>query len=124
MELKLRVRRGGATEKEYTADTCELSFGAVEDLISCIDVDAIADAGSDAEVMAAVGKAAVGSMDVIKPVLKDTFPGITDEELRRVPLKDVAAAVVGIATYSVSEIMELAGGDAKNPKAPALVKMA
>lgn len=116
MELKLTVRKNGAVEKTYAANTYELMFGQVEDILECIDVDAIAGAKSDAEMVAAVGKAAVGAMGALKPVLCDAF-GITEEELRRVPLREVVAAVAGIASFAMAEIMAF-GGDGKNQWAP------
>ena len=69
-------------EKTYTADGYELMFGTVEDILEVIDIDKIND---DLAVAAMVVK----SFNQLKPFLKDVFPEVTDDELKRTKVADL-----------------------------------
>lgn len=111
MELKLNIYNKKQVEKTYTAETYDLMFGTVEDLIDIINLDKL-QTGSDAEIIKVVGDVVVHGLDIIKPLLKDIFEGLTDEELKHTKVKEIAATLVDVVKFSVSEIGK--GTNAKN----------
>lgn len=80
-------------EKTYTADGYDLMLGTTEDILGIIDVDKINDQNE-------LIKMIIKGYHLLKPLLKDIFTDLTDEELRRVKFKeliplfqDVSAAI-------------------------------
>lgn len=69
-------------EKSYTVNSVDLLFGTVEDLLNVIDLDKVND---DKEVAIMIVKA----WGQLKPFLKDVFPGLTDEEIKRIKINDI-----------------------------------
>ena len=109
MELKLNVYNKKEIVKTYTADTYDLEFGTVEDICEIIDLDKL-ETGTDAEIIKLVGGAVISGMGIIKPLLKDMFEGLTDEELRHTKAKDVASVLVATVKYAIEEINKGASG--------------
>lgn len=69
-------------EKQYSVNSVDLLFGTVEDLLNVIDLDKVND---DKEVAIMIVKA----WGQLKPFLKDVFPGLTDEEIKRIKINDI-----------------------------------
>lgn len=76
-------------EKVYAADTYDLMFGTVEDIIAIIDVDKLNDN------MAVAGMVMKGWKQ-LKPFIKDVFVGVTDDELNRVKVKELIPTFAAI----------------------------
>ena len=110
MELKLNIYEKRKVVKTYTAETYDLMFGTVEDFLNVVDMEGLT-SGSDVEVIKVVGNIVMKSMDSIKELLKDVFDGITDEELKRTRVSDIAGVLVDIVKYA---IIEMGAGDSKN----------
>ena len=51
-------------------------------------------------------------MDIVKPLLKDVFEGLTDEELRNTSIKEIVDVLSNIVTYSINQITK--GNNGKN----------
>ena len=111
MEIKLPVYEKREVVKTYTAETYDILFGTVEDLINVLDLESFT-TGKDADLVKGVARAIPGAFGMIKPLLKDIFPGLTDEELRNCKAVDIARALVSIIKYSVAQIMS--GATEKN----------
>ena len=109
MDLKLNIYEKRKIVKTYTAETYDLMFGTVEDLLNIIDIDNI-QAGDKTELIKAVAKVLAHSMDIVKPLLKDVFEGLTDEELRNTKISEIVDALSNIVTYSINQIMKGNGG--------------
>ena len=108
MELKLNIYRNQKEiEKTYTADTYDILFGTVEDIMNMLDLDAFMGNGGTVSLMEATGKLVSGSREMLKPLLKDIFPGVTDDELRRVKAKELLAVLAGLTGFSLDEIKGL-----------------
>lgn len=103
MELKLNIYEKKKIIKTYTAETYDLMFGTVEDLIDLINLDAL-ETGSDAEIIKLVGNVVMKGMDIIKPLLKDVFEGLTDDELRGAKTTDIAKVLINIVKFSMAEM--------------------
>ena len=111
MDLKLKIYEKRKIVKTYTAETYDLMFGTVEDLLNIIDIDNI-QAGDKTELIKAVAKVLAHSMDIVKPLLKDVFEGLTDEELRNTSIKEIVDVLSNIVTYSINQITK--GNNGKN----------
>lgn len=110
MEIKLNVYKSGEIVKTYRTETYEIMFGTVEDLLGVIDFDKI-QKGTDTEVLLAVTKAIPKVFGLVKPLLKDVFPGITDDELKNCRVKEIAKVLIDIAKFTISDI---GAGNSKN----------
>jgi hypothetical protein len=76
-------------EKTYTAESYDLMLGTVEELMQLIDVDKMTD-------NIAIAKMVVQGYSKLKPFVKDIFPGITDDELNRVKVKELIPTFVQV----------------------------
>ena len=111
MDLKLNIYEKKKIVKTYTAETYDLMFGTVEDLIDLIDLDQLKN-GTDAEIIKLVGKVIINGMGIIKPLLKDIFEGLTDEELKKTKVSEISTDLVEIVKFSISQITK--GTNGKN----------
>ncbi|MCI8546319.1 MAG: hypothetical protein HFJ44_03710 [Clostridia bacterium] len=111
MDLKLNIYEKRKVIKTYTAETYDLMFGTVEDLLDVMDIDNI-QADNRTELLKAVAKVLAHSMDIVKPLLKDIFEGLTDEELRNTKISEIVDALSNIVTYSINQITK--GNNGKN----------
>ncbi|MCQ2978210.1 MAG: hypothetical protein MJ245_00230 [Clostridia bacterium] len=111
MELKLNIYNKKEIVKTYTAETYDLMFGTVEDLIGLIDLDTI-QTGSDNELFKLILDVVIKGFDVIKPLIKDIFDGVTDEELRNVHTADIASVLVEVVKFTIVQATK--GGNGKN----------
>lgn len=111
MEMKLNIYNKRNIEKTYVAETYDLMFGTVEDIIEVVDLDKL-QTGSDAEIIKLVGNTVIHGLDIIKPLLKDIFEGLTDEELKRTKVKEIATVLVEVMKFAIAEISK--GANSKN----------
>lgn len=84
-------------EKTYTAESYDLMLGTVEDLMQLLDVDKMTD-------NMAITRMVVKGYGKLKPFIKDVFPGVTDEELQRVKVKELIPTFVQIFASIVDDL--------------------
>ena len=89
--------------KQYTAETVDIMFGTIEDLIEVVDVEKLNDNMEWAKFIAM-------SLKKLKPLLKEVFIGVTDEELKNTKIKELIPLFVNIFKYMMSEINDLGSG--------------
>lgn len=92
--------------KQYTAETIDIMFGTIEDIIDIIDIEKLDDNMEWAKVIG------VG-MKKLKPLLKEVFTGVTDDELKNTKIKELIPLFINIFKYMMKEIKGL-GSDSKN----------
>lgn len=102
MELKLNIYNGKKVEKTYIAETIDLTFGTVEDVLDVLDIEHIA---SNTDLLSLVPRAA----KQLKPFLKDIFDGLTDEEIRRTRISDIVTIFKELYNYAALEIANNSG---------------
>lgn len=110
MELKLNIYEKKEIIKTYTEDSYNILFGTVEDLINIIDFDKIKK-GTDEELIKVIAPAIPKLLYLIKPLLKDIFSGLTDEELKKCRVAEIAKVIVNLI---ISTMQQVGGGDEKN----------
>lgn len=86
-------------EKTYTSESYDLMLGTVEEFMQIIDIDKI---GDQKEVAIMVYKC----YGQIKPLLKDIFPGVTDDELKNVKIKELVPVIIEVCS-SIMESLDL-----------------
>lgn len=94
--------------KQYKAESVDIMFGTIEDLIEIIDIDKLSE-NNDTELT----KIILMSIKKVKPLLKEVFTGLTDEELKNTKIKELIPLFIDIVKYMFAEIKGL-GGDSKN----------
>lgn len=109
MELKLNIYKTQTEiEKTYTAQDYEVLYGTVEDLLDCLDLEALTNTDDKDGIIAAVSNLTRSCKHIINPLLMDIFPGLTEEELRNTKTKEVLNVIVGLTGFSIDQIKSLA----------------
>lgn len=103
MELKLNIYDKRQVIKTYTAETYDLMFGTVEDLIDVIDMDKL-DGASDTEIIKLAMDVVMNGLGIIKPLLKDIFEGLSDEELRNTKVSEIALVLVEVVKFTITQM--------------------
>lgn len=111
MQLNLNIYNRGKVEKVYTANEFDIMFGTVEDLVNLVDTDRLSGNVSDVDFISAVVVLLKGGFDQVRSLLKEIFPEVTDEELKRTKMKEVVSLLVSVLKYGLSEM-----GGASNSK--------
>lgn len=109
--MKINVYKKRKIVKTYEVDAYDLPFGILEDVADTIDIDSLK-TGSDVEIITLVGKMIIKNKNIIKELLKDIFDGITDEELRKTTVTEMARVIVDIVTYTIGQLN--LGNNSKN----------
>lgn len=94
-----------AVVKTYESDSYHLMLGICEDVAAAVNLDDL-ETGADVEIIKAVGKLIATSMGTVKNLVKDVFPGLTDDELRNARVIDIGAVLVDVVKYTVSQIAQ------------------
>lgn len=108
-ELKLHIYKGREVEKIYTAETYDLLSGTVEDIMELIDIDKLSNSKNDIALITEVVKMLKGAFNLVKPLIKEIFDGITDDEIRRTSFKEVAHLLINVSTYGLAEMAGIGG---------------
>ena len=101
--MKLNIYEKKKIIKTYNVDAYDLMFGTVEDVANAIDIDSLK-TGSDVEIIKMVGKLVMTSMDTVKNLLKDIFEGLTDEELKKTKVSEIATVLVDVVKFTISQL--------------------
>lgn len=109
--MKLNVYNKKQIEKTYEAETYDLMFGTIEDIADAVDLDSLK-TGTDVEIIKMIGNLVLNSMDTVKNLLKDIFDGVTDEELKRTKVKEIASVLLEVVKFTISQIS--LGNNGKN----------
>lgn len=91
-------------EKTYEIDNYDLMYGTVEDALAIFDE--IDDLSDNMQIFKVIQKNRVKLNDL----LKDIFPDLTDDELRRVKLKELVSVFIGLFAY----VTQALGSNEKN----------
>jgi hypothetical protein len=98
---KERDKETGKREivKTYKTDEYDLMYGTVEDILTIFDVENMNDTN---EILKMVMK----TMNQLKPLLKDVFYGLSDEELKCIKVKELIPVVVGILKIAMEQFSD------------------
>jgi len=107
LEIKLNIYGKGRVEKTYITNDYAVMHGVVEDLLDALDIEAMTGGDRD-NMLSAVSRLLRSRKDVIYPLLKDIFDGLTDDEIRRTTTIELCDVIISVARYSLNEIQALA----------------
>ena len=101
--MKLNIYEKKKIVKTYEVEAYDVKFGTLEDITKAIDLDSLK-TGSNVEIIKMAGKLILTNIETFKVLFKDIFDGITDEELKKASLKEMATVIVDIVKYTISEL--------------------
>lgn len=110
MELILNIYKKGGKEidKTYRANEIDIMFGTVEDIIKLLDFDNLAasfksnDKSSNIEFVSIIGNLVRGAFSEVKCLIMEIFPELTEDEFKRVKIKELIPLIIDIAKFSVT----------------------
>lgn len=107
MNITLKIYEGKKVVKEYTADSIDFSFGIVEDILDALNLEEM------------TNKTEIGAMIIkcskqLKPFLKEIFPGLTDDEVRKTRIQNLIEVFRGLYVYATQELGAATAGAEKN----------
>lgn len=108
--MKLTIYENKKPVKTYTAETYDLMFGTVEDIAEAMNIDAL-QTGSDVEIIGMAANLIKTNMTTVKDLLKDIFDGLTDEEIKRAKVREIARVLVDVVKFTITQ---LKSGESKN----------
>jgi hypothetical protein len=105
MQLLLNIydENNRVIDHQYKAEEVNILFGTIEDLIDLIDENNLQDNMELAKVI-------VKSMKKLKPILKQVFIGVTDEELRFTRTNELVPLFIQIVKYMFTQVNGLGDG--------------
>lgn len=101
--MKLNIYNKKQVVKTYEVEAYDIKFGTLEDITKAIDLDSLK-TGSNVEIIKMAGKLILTNIETFKALFKDIFDGITDEELKKASLKEMATVIVDIVKYTINEL--------------------
>lgn len=105
--LKLNIYKNQREiEKTLEAESYDLMFGTVEDLLQIFDVDSLTDNMKIAEMV-------FTCFNELKPLLKDIFPELTDEDTRNIKIKELIPLFINICSNIAEDFKYLTQGNLK-----------
>ena len=113
MELKLNVYDKREIEKTYVANTYDLMYGTMEDMLDVLDLDKLNEDATDKALLTLAADVVKHGFPQLKPLLMDVFDGLTEDELRRCHVADLVSIMIKLAKYSLNEIKGAATGAIK-----------
>lgn len=111
--MKLNIYKGKEIIKTYETDDYDLTYGVIEDVIEVID-------GRDLENKNDLINVAIDSFHLLRPLLKQVFDGLTDDELRTVKVRELIVIIIELIKASITNLKMITGDDVKNALADSL----
>ena len=105
--MKLNIYHGNNIVKTYEVDSYDLTYGVIEDVVEIID-------GKDLENKNDLINVAIDSFHLLRPLLKEVFDGLTDDELRTVKIRELIVVIVELIKASIANLKMITGDDLKN----------
>lgn len=102
-ELRLNIYEGGSSKhviKTFRAEGYDLMLGTIEDIMDVIDIDKAQDKTE-------LAKMVISGYKKLIPLIKDIFPEITEEELRKVKVKELIPLFVDVVKNIASDLQLL-----------------
>lgn len=101
--MKLNIYEKKQIVKTYEVDSYDLMFGVLEDVADAIKLDELKN-GTDVEILKMAGNLVLHSMDTVKDLFKDIFEGITDEELKKCKISEMAVVLVDVVKFTLTQL--------------------
>lgn len=106
--LRLNIYEKGEVVKTHETETGRILYGTIEDLAEVIDLEKISDEKNG---KMELGKSVIKAIPFIRPTLKEVFPGITDDELRKTDVKELISVVMELVRYETEQLLSIGDGE-------------
>ena len=103
-EIRLNIGKPGNFVKTYTAEGYDLMLGTLEDFIAIMDIDKMSDNNE-------VVKMIMAGYSKLKPLLKDIFPELTDDDYRNIAVSELVATITQVGMAVVEKLQILTPGN-------------
>jgi hypothetical protein len=106
-EIKLNIYKAdkkNEVEKTYTTEGYDLMLGTVEDFMQIIDVEKMTD-------NKAITRMVLQGYSQLKPLVKDVFPQLTDDEYKRIKVNELIRMFIQLGTAVVESLDTLKTGN-------------
>ena len=120
MQLKLNIyNENGEVKKTYTRESYSIRMRQLKNIIETLELDKVGELltaktkEENAELVQVAGDFVLNGWETVKELMKDIFPGLTDEEYDDVYLEEVAGVVVALGKFTINAI-SMAGRGSKN----------
>lgn len=120
MELKLNIYDENENiVKTHIRQSFSIKMKLLKKIIKTIDLENLAGClgtegkESNTELVKIAGNFAVNAYDTVRELMKQVFPGLTDEEYENTTIEEVAIVVIRLAENTMNTISS-AGGERKN----------
>ena len=100
--LNIYDENNAVITKQYKAEEVHILFGTIEDLIDLLDENVLQDNNELAKVL-------IKAMKKLKPILKQVFTGVTDEELKFTRTDELVPLFMQILAYMFTQVNSLGG---------------
>ena len=100
MKIKLNVYNKGQVSKTLVADSADIMYGTVEDMLNVIQLDKLDD-------NVEIAKMVVGVLPLIKPLLLNVFVDATEDDLRNTKVKELVPVIIDIIKSQLSDLTSL-----------------
>lgn len=104
MEFRINVYNGQTIEKTYVANKYNLMMGTAEDILALIDIDKLSGNLNSNDAEMEIFKIVLKSFKTFGQIIHEIFPELTEDEYRRVPVKEVARVIMQVLTHTLSEL--------------------
>lgn len=111
--MKLNIYEKGQIIKTYTAEADDISYGVAQDVQQIIDYNRLQEAPEVEGLNMLIDVLKTKTKEVYT-ILKETFDGLTDNEIRKIKPREITAALIDILNYTYSELAEGMTGSEKN----------
>lgn len=102
MILKLNIydKKGKEIVRTAEGQTCDIMLGTIEGIMEVLNIDSVED---DFEII----KRIYGAYQEIRIILGDVFGEVTEEEWRRVKVKELIPVILAIAKFTFFEMKKI-----------------
>lgn len=101
--MKINIYEKKKVIKTYEADKYDLMFGTLEDVADALQLDKL-ETGSDSEILKMASNLVIHGKDTVKELMKDIFDGLTDEELKKTKVKEIAVVFLDVVKYTIAQL--------------------
>lgn len=101
--MKINIYENKKVVKTYRANDYDLMWGTVEDIVKVVKLDDLEEMSEDA-IINLVGRLMITSYDAVKDLILSIFEDMTEEELRKTKMIEIAAVMIDVVIYTITKI--------------------
>ena len=105
--MKLNIYEHKKVVKTYEVDDYDIPTGIIDDLTAVANFDELLEKElTNDQIIKMAAGLMLNSRQTMNDLLKDMFEGITDEEIRKTTIPDIAHLLIELIMYTISKIVD------------------